>query len=661
MAMHVVVVGGGVTGLVAARKLRSRGVAVTLIDRGFPFGGRLRPSVAEIPGYGRAVFDPRPVFLGPAKYDGDHPDAPLGFPPLGLRPDEFAPETRAALKLLPVAHVGAGNGEPFAASAQGVTIQGGARTLIDLFIPRCDEHLELMAQTEVTALEPDGRGWRVRVRECDPPSGGDQRSRTVRADAVLLTQPIPDALALIDAGAVELPDALHDELRRVQYERTVTVTAIYRGSSQLPAGGAVSFSDSPLALVFDNRTTGASPTGPAITAVANADWAAEHWNQPDEEIGRRLLPLIAPWTDGELVWHCVQRREYDRATDQIRMPFAEASDVPPLVIAGDGFASYVMNPLDAAYTSATHAVTHLCRMLGREARIAGRRTPRTPSRTVVEVAVSSAAEATLAVENGADRLFLLAAPEVGGLTPSLDTFLAVRRVADGAAPRGKQIAVTVLLRPRLGDCEYDDGEVAQLRRDARRFLLVGADGIAFGALTARGGETRVDADACLALVGLAHARGKQAVFHRAFDALSDRRTGLQDLIALGFDRVITAGRWKLACDSASVLAADVAYAGWDIDVTVAGGIGPESVRYIIAETGCPGVLAGLRGAPTGRTNNPARVFGGHRPTAPAGHRVREIATVLNRAERDDELAGTFDEEFEADCESEAREEATAAL
>ena len=37
MTMRVIVVGGGVTGLIATRRLRELGVAVTLIDRTFPF------------------------------------------------------------------------------------------------------------------------------------------------------------------------------------------------------------------------------------------------------------------------------------------------------------------------------------------------------------------------------------------------------------------------------------------------------------------------------------------------------------------------------------------------------------------------------------------------------------------------------------------------
>jgi copper homeostasis protein len=642
--MCVIVIGGGITGLVAARALRTRGVAVTLVDRTFPFGGRLRPERIDIPGYGRAVFDPRPVFLGPRKYGPNHPDAPLGFPPLGLRSDEFSPEALHTLRQIPIVHVSSGSEPLPRPPAAGVTVEGGAKGLIDLLLPLgCDDHFERLSDTEVIALEPEGMGWRVRVRECGATDSDDRASRTVHADAVLLTQPVPETLALFEASNVTLPDTLGNELRAVRYQRAMTLYAAFRGPSALPAG-MLSFSDSPLALMFDNPLTGASRSGPAVTAVVNPDWATEHWGESDEEIARRLLPLVASWAGGELVWHRVQRREHDRPTHRVRMPFAEASDLPPLVIAGDGFSDYVSNALDAAYTSATHAVSHLCRALGRVVRIVGRRTPRTPSRTVVEVAVSSAEEASFAIENGADRLLLLAAPEVGGLTPSLDTFLTVRTVAVEAAGRGRRIPITVLLRPRLGDCIYDAGEVSQLLRDARRFLLVGADGIAFGALALRRAETRVDADACRALVELAHAHAKEAVFHRAFDALRDRRTGLQDLIALSFDRVLTAGRWKLACDCVSDLAADVAYAGWDIDVVAAGGIGPEMAGYVVAETGCPGVLLGLRRTSRSRSANSRRSFESHRHTPPDGERVAATVDALRRAEQADEPADPFGDE-----------------
>jgi copper homeostasis protein CutC/predicted NAD/FAD-dependent oxidoreductase len=601
MATHVVVVGGGVTGLVAARRLREQGVAVTLVERGFPFGGRLRPDEVEIPGYGRAVFDPHPVFLGADRYDPGRSDAPLGLPPLALRAGDRLPGLADLARRVPVVHLSAGGDDT---PNVRVTVAGGARGLIDLLLPPgYDPHLTLLGRTEVTALEPIGPRWRVRVRECGPPDADPGPARTLPADAVLLTQPVPQAIELLDGSGVACPDPVRDELRAVRYARGLALLAAFRGPSRLPPGGLVSFADSPVSLLSDNHATGASPAGPAITAVVDTGWAAEHWDEPDEEIARRLLPLVVAWAGGEVVWHRVRRTEYAQATSRPRMPFTEASASPPLVLAGGAFAGYVPNPLDAALTSATHAATHLCRSLGRVARAADRPSTRTPARAVLDVAVAAVEEAAAAVGRGADRLLLLAAPEVGGLTPSLDLFLGVRRVVKRVREtRGQSIPVTVLLRPRLGDCDYTRAELDQMRRDARRFLRAGAGGIAFGAVRALGPEVRVDAAGCRSLVALARQFRQEAVFHRAFDALTDRRTGLQDLIALGFHRVVTAGRWGLALDALGELAADVGYAGWDIEVAAAGGITPETVGCVVRHTGCRHVLAGLRQA----VDEPAR-------------------------------------------------------
>lgn len=358
-----------------------------------------------------------------------------------------------------------------------------------------------------------------------------------------------------------------------------------------------------------------------------------------------------------MVWHRVQRRDRYRATVRVRMPFAEVPDVPPLVLAGDGFASYVANPLDAAYTSASHAVTRLCRVLTREARIAERPVERTPGAVSLEVCVTTVAEAHTAIAGGADRLLLCMAPEVGGVTPTVDTVRLVRRAV---TRHRRRVEVMVLVRPRVGGFGYSSGEFEQMRRDARRLLKAGADGIAFGFLHVRNGEVRIDAERCRVLVELAHARGRKAVFNRAFDCLTDRRIGLQNLIALKFDRVYTSAGRRLALDGMSELTEAVGYAGWDIEVVAAGGIGAGVVGCVVRGTGCQHVLVDARERHRDPTANPRLLEPGYGVTS--GARVCEIAAALRRAECDDEPADAGDEEdgFEVPRESDTEEEVAVA-
>ena len=512
MAMHVIIVGCGVTGLCAARELRARGLAVTIVSRSFPFGGRLRSEVVEIPGFGPAVFDPMPVVLGPAAYPTLVEGAPLGMPPVPLLPLAFRAGCAEAVVRIPVPHVGTA-GEAAEYPAMRSTLRGGARALVErLSLPGMDDCVTRLAPAMVTAIEPDGCAWRVHVRADD----GDKR--VVRGDAILLTQPVPEAVTLLDDSGVLVPDSVRDELRGVQYEPGLALFAAFRGPSGLPQGGIVTFADSPLVALMDNHRTGASATRAALTALFDPARLECREGESDDELGRRLLPLLAAWGRGDPVWHRLRRLGCFSPANRIRMPFAEALETPPLVIAGDGFASYVENPLDVAFTSARYAVAHLCRTLARQARAAARPIQRTPRPVTVEVCVSSAEEAQTALACGATRLLLCSGPETGGLTPTVD---ALRMTLRAVVQWGREVPVTVLIRPRLGDFAYSDSEFRQMKRDARRMLKAGADGIAFGVLSGSQ-EARVEANRCGTLVELAHGFGREAVFNRAFDFLTDR-------------------------------------------------------------------------------------------------------------------------------------------
>src|SRR5207253_8751811 len=143
----------------------------------------------------------------------------------------------------------------------------------------------------------------------------------------------------------------------------------------------------------------------------------------------------------------------------------------------------------------------------------------------LEVAVSTPDEAAIAEKHGADRLELSSALEVGGLTPSIGLFGAVRRAV--------AIPVYVLIRPRPGDFCYTPAEFAAMVADAEHFMSAGAAGLVSGVLTEQGA---IDRQRCRELVAVAR---KGGVFHRAFDFLTGHFVALDELLDIGFDRILT--------------------------------------------------------------------------------------------------------------------------
>ena len=89
-------------------------------------------------------------------------------------------------------------------------------------------------------------------------------------------------------------------------------------------------------------------------------------------------------------------------------------------------------------------------------------------------------------------------------------------------------------------------------------------------------------------------RGREAVFHRAFDVTPDPHAALETLVELGVTRVMTSWQKPTATEGAGLIVKLIEQARGRIEVLPAGGIRPHNVRELIAATGCNQVHASLR-------------------------------------------------------------------
>jgi copper homeostasis protein len=216
----------------------------------------------------------------------------------------------------------------------------------------------------------------------------------------------------------------------------------------------------------------------------------------------------------------------------------------------------------------------------------------------VEICVDSASGAFAAERGGADRVELCDNLLEGGTTPSAGCIKVARR--------GLKIGLQVIVRPRGGDFLYSAAELDVMREDIRVAKDLGADGVVLGCLTAGGDIDRTRTEELIAL-----ARPLNVTFHRAFDMCHDPQKALEELIALGTDRVLTSGQEASCPEGTELIAALQKQARGRIIVMPGGGLTLRNIEKIVAFTGVAEVhLSARRTIESGMTHRNSRVFMG---------------------------------------------------
>lgn len=202
------------------------------------------------------------------------------------------------------------------------------------------------------------------------------------------------------------------------------------------------------------------------------------------------------------------------------------------------------------------------------------------SKILVEVCCGSAGDAVRAKEGGAQRIELNSALFLGGLTPSLG--LAKTAVAAG-------LPVMAMVRPREGAFCYDNDDFKTMLADADALLSAGAQGIVFGILQPNGTVDRARCAEMLRVIG-----GAESIFHRAIDVVPSWARALDELIDLGFRRVLTSGQAQSARDGAAIIRQMIARAAGRIEISPGGGIRLNNLQEVLAETGCDQIHVSMR-------------------------------------------------------------------
>ena len=190
----------------------------------------------------------------------------------------------------------------------------------------------------------------------------------------------------------------------------------------------------------------------------------------------------------------------------------------------------------------------------------------------LEICTNSVVSCIEAQNGGAYRVELCAAILEGGTTPSYGDISVAREMLD--------IKLNVIIRPRSGDFLYSDIEHKTMLKDIEIAKSLRADGVVFGCLTADGD---VDMEKNKELIDAAG--DMDTTFHRAFDKCRNPFEALEDIIKLGFKRILTSGQQPKAYQGVPLLKELVAKADNRIIIMPGSGITEDNISHIASETG----------------------------------------------------------------------------
>ncbi len=182
-------------------------------------------------------------------------------------------------------------------------------------------------------------------------------------------------------------------------------------------------------------------------------------------------------------------------------------------------------------------------------------------------------ESCLAAQHaGASRIELCAGPGEGGTTPSYAFIKTAREKL--------HIDLYVMIRPRGGDFLFSNDDFEIMKTDISVCKELGCEGIVTGILTTDG---KPDKKRCKELIDLAYPL--EATFHRAFDRVNDPSEALEDIIELGFERILTSGLRPKATEGLPLLSQLIKQSDERIIIMPGSGVNSENIISIAKNTG----------------------------------------------------------------------------
>lgn len=306
MAVDVLIVGAGLSGLMAAHTLQDRGYTVQLIDKGRSVGGRLatrRVGDGGLADHGAQFFTVRT-------------DTLRGYVEKWLADDVVyvwgTGWSDGSLKKT------AGDGHP------RYVAHGGMNKLAKYIA----QGLDIVLHRRITSIQLANNTWTIL----------DEDGEAYNGRALLLTPPMPQSLDLLDHSNVKLDAADLSDLQKIQFGPCLCGIHAIDGELNLPEPGAVQNFEHDVYWVADNQAKGISKQV-VVTSHASAKFSRQNWDTPEADVIAELESAVMPFlTEGsQIVSTQLKKWRYSVPLTTYPQEYLLAQGLPNLAFAGDAF------------------------------------------------------------------------------------------------------------------------------------------------------------------------------------------------------------------------------------------------------------------------------------------------------------------------------------
>ena len=300
------IVGGGISGLLAGTLLQDAGFSVQILDKGRGIGGRLATRRVESPS-GYAVFD-------------------YGAQYFTAQTLEFKSIVNTWLKQQVIQQWSRGFAVEKGKVKGTELAQYRGRVSNRHIAKHLAESLPVHTATRVTRLDYRDDNWQVFT----------ETGAQFNSDILLLTPPVPQILDLLVHSSIILNSTDQNKLQSVHYESCFALLAVLESESTVPDPGGVWLPE-PLSWIADNSKKGISPDAYALTIHAGPQYSHERFDADEEVIIQEMLDAAQPFSGSSIISTQLHRWRFAKPVLTFGEPFLFTETPGPLFMAGDSF------------------------------------------------------------------------------------------------------------------------------------------------------------------------------------------------------------------------------------------------------------------------------------------------------------------------------------